>query len=262
MAAGDPARQAVADGQDTLERAAAWASPGLSSGLVPPLVDGGSSAPRGSAAPASAATAAAPLAPVAPTLGQAPSASATLAPVAPRPVVSRDSAPSGAAPFPQGAQVAPLAAGVARPSSEAVTTGPTAPASEGAPLLSPVVSPAPVAFEPPQRPGTWLATHLPVRSDLGALRFGGAPGAVGGTFDARRDTSSQRRARPLLPQLPGAPPGLSLGTAIHGASLSGGAFGMVLAILVFLTPVLTRWLRVGTERYPCLLRAGRLERPG
>ena len=36
----------------------------------------------------------------------------------------------------------------------------------------------------------------------------------------------------------------------------------LLAAFIFVAPGLTQWLRVGTERRPRLLRAGRRERPG
>ena len=54
----------------------------------------------------------------------------------------------------------------------------------------------------------------------------------------------------------------AVGAAAHGGTSSGGGLMAVVAAFIFLSPGLTRWLRVGTERRPRLLRAGRRERPG
>ena len=52
------------------------------------------------------------------------------------------------------------------------------------------------------------------------------------------------------------------GAAAHGGASSSGGLMALVAGFIFLSPGLTRWLRVGTERRPRLLRAGRRERPG
>jgi len=52
------------------------------------------------------------------------------------------------------------------------------------------------------------------------------------------------------------------GAAAHGGASSGGGLMALVAGFIFLSPGLTRWLRVGAERRPRLLRAGRRERPG
>jgi len=52
------------------------------------------------------------------------------------------------------------------------------------------------------------------------------------------------------------------GAGAHGGASSGGGLMAAVAAFLFLSPGLTRRLRVGTERRPRLLRAGRRERPG
>jgi hypothetical protein len=74
---------------------------------------------------------------------------------------------------------------------------------------------------------------------------------------ARRDA-----APPPVPQLPDQVSGLGGGAAGSGGGSSGVGVMALVAAFVFLSPGLTRWLRVGRGRVPRLLRAGRRERPG
>jgi hypothetical protein len=65
-----------------------------------------------------------------------------------------------------------------------------------------------------------------------------------------------------IPQLPDQGSSPAAGAAGHGGTSSGSAFMALLAAFIFTSPGLAQWLRVGTERRPRLLRAGRRERPG
>jgi hypothetical protein len=96
---------------------------------------------------------------------------------------------------------------------------------------------------------------LPARDRLAA-----APGS------SERASSSHppggHEEPPTLPQLPDQGSNLAAGAAGHGSGSTGGALMGLLVAFIFMTPGLTRWLRVGTRRRPRLLRAGRRERPG
>ena len=70
------------------------------------------------------------------------------------------------------------------------------------------------------------------------------------------------RNRPRCRSFPDQGASLAAGAAGHGSGSTGGALMGLLAAFIFMTPGLTRWLRVGTRRRPRLLRAGRRERPG
>jgi hypothetical protein len=65
-----------------------------------------------------------------------------------------------------------------------------------------------------------------------------------------------------IPDLPDQGSSPAAGAAGHGGASSGGALMALLAAFIFSSPGLAQWLRVGTERRPRLLRAGRHERPG
>jgi len=90
------------------------------------------------------------------------------------------------------------------------------------------------------------------------MRIGGRPQSDG----ARRHPPQHDPARAPIPQLPSQGTGILGGTPGSGGGSSGVGLMALIAAFVFLSPDLTRWLRVGRGLRPRLLRAGRRERPG
>jgi hypothetical protein len=120
-------------------------------------------------------------------------------------------------------------------------------------------------FMPPRPPAIVVGTSIgrtgPTLSNVGhAAWFGDddpSQSPRGTHHPVRRGAE-----RPALPQLPDQGTSLGAGAAGSGGGSSGGGVMALIAGFVFLSPGLTRWLRVGRERFPRLLRAGRRERPG
>jgi hypothetical protein len=125
--------------------------------------------------------------------------------------------------------------------------------------------PAGSAFTPPRAPAIAVGRNIgragPTLSNVGhAAWFEGDDPPQGRRavhHPVRRDA-----ARPALPRLPDQGTGLGAGAAGSGGGSSGSGVMALIAGFVFLSPGLTRWLRVGRGRLPRLLRAGRRERPG
>jgi hypothetical protein len=138
-----------------------------------------------------------------------------------------------------------------------------------------------IRFEPPQADEPQLLDPLPGEkaTDRAAAVAGAFVAAASGSEAlpardrlAAAPGSSERASSshppggheepPTLPQLPDQGSNLAAGAAGHGSGSTGGALMGLLVAFIFMTPGLTRWLRVGTRRRPRLLRAGRRERPG
>jgi hypothetical protein len=145
----------------------------------------------------------------------------------------------------------------------------------GAPKSSIAGAPKPIsrrgfrtgsAFAPPPPPpsitmGTGVGRSGPTLADLAPV----SRLQAGDRSQSRRSAHHPVRrdaARPARPQLPDQGTGAGSGAAGSGGGSSGGGMMALVAAFLFLSPGLTRWLRVGRGRLPRLLRAGRLERPG
>jgi hypothetical protein len=121
------------------------------------------------------------------------------------------------------------------------------------------------AFAPPPSPsiavGTGSARSAETLTDLAPVsRLRDATPSQ--SRASTRHPARRGAARPALPRLPDQGTGLGAGAAGSGGGSSGSGMMALIAAFVFLSPGLTRWLRVGRGRLPRLLRAGRLERPG
>jgi hypothetical protein len=79
---------------------------------------------------------------------------------------------------------------------------------------------------------------------------------------ARRRPAAGDDGQPPILEFPDESANPAAGAAAHGGASSDGGLTAMVAAFIFLSLGLTRWLRVGTERRPRLLRAGRRERPG
>jgi hypothetical protein len=121
-----------------------------------------------------------------------------------------------------------------------------------APPLHAVAGQAP--FLPPQAPVTDGAS---ARISLPAAEQ--APTAA---HSHAHRPAAQHDAKPTILALPSESAVAAASAAAHGGGSSGGGLAALALAFMFLSPGLTRWLRVGTERRPRLLRAGRRERPG
>jgi hypothetical protein len=78
---------------------------------------------------------------------------------------------------------------------------------------------------------------------------------------AHRSAARYAEEPPIL-ETPGQGGSLATGAAAHGGGSAGSGLIALVTPFIFLSPGPTQWLRVGTERRPRLLRAGRRERPG
>ena len=114
------------------------------------------------------------------------------------------------------------------------------------------------------RAGAVAGAFVAAASGTDALPARDRLGAVPGSSEraSRSHPSGGHEEPPTLPQLPDQGSNLAAGAAGHGSGSTGGALMGLLVAFIFITPGLTRWLRVGTRRRPRLLRAGRRERPG
>ncbi len=111
------------------------------------------------------------------------------------------------------------------------------------------------AFLPPQASvAIGSSTPVPLGAAVDRTRSKGEPAA--------HAPAPANEATPSILETSSGGANPAAGAGAHGAGSAGGGLVALALAFIFLSPGLTQWLRVGTERRPRLLRAGRRERPG